>query len=348
MDTTFVSGTAPQARRQRKDLRPRDGGGSPAYVAVDLGTNTCRMLVAVPDGRSFTVVDSFSRPVRLGEGLEGSGQLGAGAMERTLRALKVCANKLKSRPVAAIRGVATEACRKASNGLEFLARVESETGLVLAPISAAEEAQLTLEGCAALVGPGTPRVLMFDIGGGSTEVTWVDTTDVGGPRLIDTMSAPVGVVSFMERYGYEPLATAAWRALLDEVDAHIAPFEVRHGIAAALAEGRARMLGTSGTVTTLGALFLGLERYDRSRVDGMEARFDGLSEVARRLVAMSFAERVAIPCIGRERAELVVVGCAILEAVRRRWPAAVLRIADRGVREGLLVRMIAGRTGGDA
>jgi exopolyphosphatase/guanosine-5'-triphosphate,3'-diphosphate pyrophosphatase len=317
----------------------------PAFAAVDLGTNTCRMLGAVADEGSFRVVDSFSRPVRLGEGLEASGRLGAEAMERTLRALKVCANKLRGRPIAAVRGVATEACRRAANGPEFLARVAAETGLALVPISAAEEAQLTLEGCAALVGPGAPRVLMFDIGGGSTEVTWIDTTGTAGPHLIDTMSAPIGVVSFMERYGYDPLSTAAWQTLLDEVDAHLAPFEAEYGIAAALADGSARMLGTSGTVTTLGALFLGLERYDRSQVDGMEACFDDLSAVARRLVGMSFAERTAIPCIGRERAELVVVGCALLDAVHRRWPAATLRIADRGVREGLLARMVAGRDG---
>ena len=330
----------------RPIARPNDGKLDaewrklPAFAAVDLGTNTCRMLVVTPRRRDFAVMDSFSRVVRLGQSLEATGVLSEEAMERTERALRVCASKLRTWNIHAVKGVATEACRRASNGGAFLSRIERSTRLSLTPISPEEEARLTLEGCTALLDPSVPRALMFDIGGGSTEVTWIDTTSPVSPRVIATMSAPVGVVSLMERYGSETLSTESMEALTAEIAGRIEPFNEAHGIAAALGEGRASMLGTSGTVTTLGALYLGLDRYDRSKVDGLEAPFEALFRGARALEEMSLAERAAVPCIGRERAELVLVGCAILEALRRMWPASTVRIADRGIREGLLTRMI--------
>ncbi len=341
MDTPTSTPLGAQASGR---MRPGDPGSSarnaPAFAAVDLGTNTCRMLVVTPRQRDFEVVDSFSRVVRLGQGLEATGRLSDAAMDRTERALRVCANKLKTWSILDVRGVATEACRRASNGVEFLNRMERRTGLYLSPISAKEEARLTLEGCTALLDPSVPRALMFDIGGGSTEVTWIDTTVPTAPRVIDTMSAPVGVVSLMERYGAESLAFETEARLFREIGGWIDGFEATHGISSALEAGRASMLGTSGTVTTLGALYLGLDRYDRSRVDGLEAPFGDLALIARKLETMSLAERAAVPCIGRERSELVLVGCAILEALRRKWPARTVRIADRGIREGLLTRMI--------
>ena len=311
-------------------------------AAVDLGTNTCRLLVARPGGAQFEVVDSFSRIVRLGEGLEVTGRLSEAAIERTIRALHVCASKVRMHGVRHIKGVATEACRRAENGQEFLNRAARETGLTLEPIPPEEEVKLTLAGCAPLIDPSASHALMFDIGGGSTEVTWIGNGENGLPKPIGMISAPHGVVSLVERFGCEPLSENAYNELTALLEAHFAPFDEAFGVADALDGGNVQVLGTSGTVTTLGALWLGLERYDRSQVDGLEVSFEAVIAIARRLASMTCRERGQIPCIGKDRADLVLVGCAILEAFHRRWPAERLRIADRGIREGLLAQMIAG------
>ncbi len=316
--------------------RPPRGRWSDArvYAALDLGTNNCRLLIARPQGSGFAVVDAFSRIVRLGEGLTNSGRLSDAAIERTLAALRVCADKLKRRNVILSRAVATEACRRAINGADFIARAHEETGIRLDIITAEEEARLAVLGCHVLIEPGGDPALVFDIGGGSTELVLVDTADAE-PRVLDWHSAPWGVVSLAEQVADEPDDAAgrarAYARMRATVAAAMAPFAARLPAVA-----RPRLLGTSGTVTTLGSVHLGLDHYDRSQVDGMIAPAAAMRAISRSLSLQSVAERATVACIGTERADLVVAGCAILETIMDIWPAERLGIADRGIREGIL------------
>lgn len=327
----------------RSDGLPREQESQPLYGAVDLGTNNCRLLTAYPDGEGFRVVDSFSRIVRLGEGLAASSRLSNAAIERTLKALKVCAGKIRDRGVKRVRNVATEACRRAANGPEFLARAKAETGLKLESISESEEAHLTLAGCAPLLEPDRRYAVVFDIGGGSTEVMWVEYDGSGpkGVHIRDMLSLPIGVVTLADHYGELDVTDSHYAAIVDRFDDHLSTFCAKNGIAQRIARDEVQMLGTSGTVTTLGAVHLGLLRYDRARVDGLTVDFESLVAVNAGLAALSWDERCAHPCIGRGRADLVIMGCAILEAICRRWRVGHLRIADRGIREGLLLGMMA-------
>ena len=336
------------SRRLNGKIPPRrpDRSTGAVYAALDLGTNNCRMLMAVPDSQGFQVVDSFSRPVRLGQGLGASGRLNDEAMNRTIEALRVCADKIRSADCKRVRAVATEACRRAVNGESFLARVESTTGISLTAISPQEEATLTVAGCAPLLDGTVPYALIFDIGGGSTELIWVRQVADRGPELIDLLSIPVGVVTLVEEYGFGPIHQRQQMQIVRQIDAVLAPFCTRNGINAQLAEGRLQMLGTSGTITALGAIYLGLSRYNRHRVDGLWLELDRIQAISERLTQMGLAERARIPSIGQARADLVAVGCAILDAICWRWPAPRIRVADRGIREGLLQAMIAvDRTG---
>jgi exopolyphosphatase/guanosine-5'-triphosphate,3'-diphosphate pyrophosphatase len=312
-------------------------------AALDLGTNNCRLLVARVTPRGFRVIDAFSRITRLGEGLGASGVLAEGAMARTIEALAACAAKIESRGAVRGRYVATEACRRAGNCAEFLARVEAATGLRLEIIPTEEEARLAVAGCASLLDPAIPSGLVFDIGGGSTEASWVRLAgDGGAPEILDTVSLPHGVVSLTERYGGDRIASETYAAMLDEVRRDLRAFEARHGIAARVAAGAVQMLGSSGTVTTLAGIHLGLPRYIRALVDGTTLDFAAIGALSRRLAGLSLAERATQPCIGRERADLVVAGCAILEAICETWPVGRLRVADRGVREGILIGLSGG------
>lgn len=310
------------------------------YAALDLGTNNCRMLVARPTtGHGFKVIDAFSRVTRLGEGLGSTGRLSEAAMARTLDALETCADKMRRNRAVRARLVATEACRRAVNGAEFTARIAERTGLAPDIISAREEAGLALAGCSSLLDPLAPWALVFDIGGGSTELVWV-RTDGKSQEVKGVRSVPTGVVTLAEQSGAEMSTTAGYEAVVARLTEAFAPFEHEHGIAARMNGEQAQMLGTSGTVTTLGALHLGLERYDRALIDGLTLNFSDIAAVSRMLAEMSPDDRAAHPCIGPERADLVVAGCAILDAVCRLWPLGRLRVADRGVREGILLGMM--------
>jgi exopolyphosphatase/guanosine-5'-triphosphate,3'-diphosphate pyrophosphatase len=307
------------------------------YAALDLGTNNCRLLIARPHGAGFSVIDAFSRIVRLGEGMAASGRISDAAIERTLAALTVCAGKLRRRNVTLSRSVATEACRRASNGAAFIARVQAETGIVLDIISAEEEARLAVLGCHVLIEPGDDPALVFDIGGGSTELVLVDTS-TPIPTVLDWHSAPWGVVSLTESAGQKGdddliAGYARMRALVAESFA---------GFAARLPRGvaRPRLLGTSGTVTTLASVHLELDHYDRSAVDGLIVPASAMRRISGDLSRMTIAERSQVACIGSERADLVVAGCAILETILDLWPAERLGIADRGIREGILRRLM--------
>jgi exopolyphosphatase/guanosine-5'-triphosphate,3'-diphosphate pyrophosphatase len=308
------------------------------FAALDLGTNNCRLLIARPQGAGFAVVDAFSRIVRLGEGLATTGRLSDDAIERTIAALRVCADKLRRRNVSLARSVATEACRRATNGPAFIARAYAETGIHLDVISAEEEARLAVLGCHALLEPGDGPALVFDIGGGSTELVLLDARDPV-PRVVDWHSAPWGVVSLTESAGGGEgpdglaAAYARMRALVAE---SFAPFAARLP-----ADPQApRLLGTSGTVTTLASVHLGLDHYDRSAVDGLIVPAQAMRDISLTLSTLSIRDRAKFPCIGAERADLVVAGCAILEAIMDLWPAERLGIADRGIREGILRRLM--------
>ena len=348
MDTTAQQGprdnnrarsnTAKQRRRSRRN---------PGYcAALDLGTNNCRLLIARPAPDGFRIVDAFSRVVRLGAGVDETGQLSEAAIGRTIDALKVCAGKIRRRGVKQGRYVATAACRRAENCDTFLSRVESETGLAIEIISAEEEARLTLRGCVPLLDGDASRALVFDIGGGSTEVLWLRLDD-SEPDLIDWISLPLGVVTLTERYGQGPFTPEDYGAMVDVLVDHLRPFCERHDIARHVGETGVQMLGSSGTVTTLAGLFQELPRYDRNRVDGSFLDFDAVHRLTGELSAMSSEDRAGHPCIGRDRADMMAAGCAILEAICRRWPVGRLRVADRGIREGILVDLM-GRKGGEA
>jgi len=327
-------------RERRAGVQAR-GPAPPVYAAVDLGTNNCRMLAARPNGGGLRVVDSFSRIVRLGEGVWLNGHLDNEAIERTLAALRICAVKMRRLGVRRCRNVTTEACRRAVNAPDFLARVELDTGLVFESISPEEEARLTVAGCLPLLDAGMTHGLIFDIGGGSTEIVWLEMTAGAAPRIVGSRSIPVGVMTVAETYGTGVLSGGDAAELGARIEDELAAFDRFHGVGRRIADGTVQMLGTSGTVTTLGGIHLGLSRYDRSKVDGLDVPFDAIDGMVRRLSVLSVPERARIPCVGWQRADLMVAGCALLGTICRRWPVGRLRVADRGLREGLLMEMMA-------
>jgi exopolyphosphatase/guanosine-5'-triphosphate,3'-diphosphate pyrophosphatase len=314
--------------------------GARTYAALDLGTNNCRLLIARPTADGFVIVDAFSRIVRLGEGLAATGRLSDAAIARAVAALSVCADKLRRRNVALVRSVATEACRRAVNGPEFVAQVRAATGIQLDVIDAGEEARLAVLGCQALLPEGDGPALVFDIGGGSTELVLVET-DGGGTRIVDWHSAPWGVVSLAEAAGAAPDAdAAAGLAAYEAMRAIVADAFADFATTLPRPETPPRLLGTSGTVTTLASVHLDLPAYDRRAVDGLVVPADAMRAISAKLSRLTLAERATLPCIGHERADLVVAGCAILDAILDVWPADRLAVADRGVREGILRSLI--------
>ena len=339
-------------QNDNRGARPSEGGQrshehpwpDELYAALDLGTNNCRLLIAQPTRPGqFRVVDAFSRIVRLGEGLAASGRLSDDAMDRAVDALRVCASKLKSREIRRMRLIATEACRQASNGAVFLERVIAETGLELEIIDRETEARLAVSGCSSLVGRETRSVVLFDIGGGSSEIAVIRIGDNRFNRLANHIthwtSLPVGVVTLSERHGGRDVTPDVFEGMVVEVAGMLDNFDCP-----AIDIGHAddfHLIGTSGTVTTLAGVHLDLPRYDRRKVDGIWLSDDEVSAMQAKLLSWDFASRAANPCIGPDRADLVLAGCAILEAIRRRWPSPRMRVADRGLREGLLTDMMA-------
>ncbi len=314
-----------------------------AFAALDLGTNNCRLLIARPSGEHFTVIDAFSRVVRLGEGLAATGRLSDVAMDRALGALHICADKLRRRNVHLARSVATEACRRAETGADFIQRVREETGIVLDIISAQEEARLAVLGCHILLEDGEGPAVVFDIGGGSTELVLIEP---GGPvpRILDWLSVPWGVVSLTDSApppdGTHEGRVRRYEVMRRLVSEAFTPFADRVA-PVAMTEPHVRLLGTSGTVTTLASVHLELPHYDRQAVDGLIVPSDAMRGLCARLAVMSADQRRGLPCIGDDRASLVVAGCAILESILDIWPAKTLGVADRGIREGILRSLMA-------
>jgi len=338
---------------------PRTPSSDPAalYAALDLGTNSCRMLIAQPKGTQFHVVDSFSKSVQLGLGLEASGRLSRASMERTVQALRICAKKLKQHKVGRMRLIATEACRRASNGAQFMSMIKRETGLALDIIAPEEEARLAVISCAPLVSTKTEQLLVVDIGGGSTELVWIDLTRVpkmerpksimrlhsgflpdqaspfAAARVVDWISVPLGVATLRDQFD-DVKNDAARFALMswffEENLASFAPYSGEQSVE------RFQIIGTSGTVTTVAASHLGLKRYDRNRVDGLRMTSGQIDKVIREYLTLGPEGRRSDPRIGRDRQALIMSGAAILQALLRVWPTNRLSVADRGLREGLL------------
>jgi exopolyphosphatase/guanosine-5'-triphosphate,3'-diphosphate pyrophosphatase len=337
---------------------PREQGRQlPIYGALDLGTNNCRLLVARPSRRGFQVIDAFSKIIRLGEGVSKTGLLSEAAMARTIEALKICSEKMERRGVGRSRLIATEACRVARNAPAFIDTVRGETGLQIEIISRETEAKLAVAGCASLIDRSCDWALVFDIGGGSSELIWLDLRRLrAGKRqtlsdrvrvqsaIVAWTSLPVGVVTLAEHFGGRYVDSAVFEEMVSHVLNRLEPFEKRYRIAQSVARGRAHLLGTSGTVTTLAGIHLELEAYSRRKVDGCWLSETEVRTVSNKLLEMNFEARSRQPCIGPDRADLVLGGCAILEAMLRLWPCQRLRVADRGLREGILANLMADDT----
>ena len=327
---------------------------SPCYGALDLGTNNCRLLIATPMGRGFRVVEAYSRIVRLGEGLSQTGRLSDAAMDRAMAALKVSAEKVRRRKVVKLKAIATQACRAAENGQEFVERVAAETGLNLQIITPREEAHLSVAGCLNLLDRQAQAALVVDVGGGSTELSWVDLTAGGLDTELGKFSAsqlpikawlsiPIGVVTLAERFPDGERATEGWfRAMVDAVKDELAAFRHADDLRPVFDAGAAHLVGTSGAITSLAGMHLGLRRYDRSVVDGIWMSRAQCDAAAQLLLELSPAERAGQPCIGPDRADLVLAGAAILQAVQELWPCTRVRVADRGLREGILMSLMSG------
>jgi exopolyphosphatase/guanosine-5'-triphosphate,3'-diphosphate pyrophosphatase len=327
---------------RRNDATAGTDLSGPTYAALDLGTNNCRLLVARATDDGFRVIDAFSRIIRLGEGITATGRLSEAAIVRAVEALAICRDKMRNRGVTRARLIATEACRRAENGPEFLVRVQGEVGLELEVVDRETEALLAATGCTPLIDPDAEGAILFDIGGGSSELVRVGLRGSirrgpPPPEIRGWASLPVGVVTLAERYGGVAVTPEIFEQMITEVSAWVERFAAEHP---GHDGNRIHMLGTSGTVTTIAGLFLDLRRYDRRRVDGCWMSESEVSSVVARLLTMDYESRVANPCIGSERADLVLAGCAILEAIRRAFPCERLRVADRGLREGMLVQMM--------
>jgi exopolyphosphatase / guanosine-5'-triphosphate,3'-diphosphate pyrophosphatase len=326
----------------------------PVYAALDLGTNNCRLLVASPlqegsrTAPAIKVYDSFSRVVRLGEGVSATGNLSADAMDRTMSALKACQKKLNKYRISSARFVATEACRRAANGRKFLDQVRHETGLEIDIISSEEEARLAFIGCSSLLTQESTRAIVFDIGGGSTELMWVDVdqmhrqlhNDSTAHPILDWLSIGFGVMNLADKFGGSDFAEMAFDDMVNFLLERMRPFDIANRISDTLGDSHIQLLSTSGTVTTLAAIHLDLPRYDRSRIDGITLKISDIRATVQRLLVMRPSGRFNHPCIGPDRADFIISGCAIFEAISNLWPAANITIADRGVREGIILSLM--------
>lgn len=331
-----------------QNRNPRLSSGGPIIAAIDLGTNSCRLLVAKVDGQTFKIIDSFSRVVRLGENVQSTNRLSEEAIERTLAALRICKDKIVQNRVVSLRAVTTEACRRATNRDELISRARTEIGLHVEVITPEEEAHLALSGCAGVLNTRVPYAIAFDIGGGSTEVMWLSIKE---PRrlhrrrfpiieVLDCISLPCGVVTLSDKYENQSYDEKIYREIRESVHNELKIFSQKNKIDEFAQNQRVQMVGTSGTVTTLAAITLGLEKYDRRAIDGVFLKAEDAHRISQEIFSMDQEQRSQHPCIGKGRTDMVVMGTAILEGIFDTWAIPKLRVADRGVREGILMELI--------
>lgn len=336
-----ASDAQPRRKKTNKRTQKPKVTAQNIYSAIDLGTNNCRLLVAAPTANGFKVMDSFSRVVRLGEGLGKTGSLSKAAIDRTIEALDICVRKIQRRGVTYMRNVATQACREATNCDEFIERVEKEVRIKLHIIDPAEEARLAVLGCKALLDKKFSRAIVFDIGGGSTELIWVNVRPNGLPEIIDWTSIPFGVVNMSEKYGTrEKISDMHYAEMRQSILDSVKVFAQKNDMQEHADQNQVQLLGTSGTITTLTAMHLGLEIYDRNQVDGAQIKSAHVRALCQQLSLLDYDQRLALKGIGADRADLVVAGCAILESIMDLWPIEEIRVADRGIREGMLLDMM--------
>ncbi len=341
----------PERRHKPKRQHRRSRSRKPRYFgAIDLGTNNCRLLIARAHHNGFQVVDSYSNVVRLGKGLASTGRLSDESMDAAVAAIGVCAAKMKAKSVKRWRAIATQACREAENGAEFLARVKSETGLTFETISPRVEARLSVMGCINIIDRDMDVALVVDIGGGSTELSWVDVRRLNAegdkarlhrPPISAWASLPIGVVNLSEMFPEDHDDNAGWyQSMKDHVMEKLVEQKCEKRFVNVFQEGRGHLVGTSGTITSLASVHLKLPYYQRNKIDGIWVDSKDIYATAQRLAALPLAERQKEPCIGEDRAAMLTAGCAIVEVLCELWPSERIRVADRGLREGMLMGLM--------
>lgn len=341
----------PERKKKNKNRRVRPEYKKPEinssslteshYAAIDLGTNSCRLVIASPTPTSFRVVETFSKVVRLGEGIIQENELSSKAMKRTIQALKVCRGVMDEyAPIVSSRFVATAACRRAKNVAQFVEMAKNSAGIELEVISSKEEARLSVVGCLPLLNRNIKRVLVFDIGGGSTQISLARVTDFGKTFIEGFVSLPYGVVTISEAFADHEMNTLEYSTVMERTQNILAEFEEKHHIYEAIANQEIQVIGTSGTVTVLGAVHLKLPRYNRSAVDGVAISAPDIEATINKIKTMGPEGRYKHPCIGQSKSDLTLAGCAIIEALTTFWPISEITIADRGIREGILLDLM--------
>ena len=315
--------------------------GGDNYAAIDLGTNSCRLVIATPTPSSFRIVETFSKITRLGEGIINNNELSHTAIRRTVNALRVCAGVLEEyQPIVKARYVATAACRRAKNCRYFMDLVKKETGLNIEIISPQEESRLAVVGCVPLLNRNIKRALVFDIGGGSTEVSLARMSNSGRTIIEGFVSLPYGVVTVSEAFPEHDMTDLAYNTIIDRTHKILAEFEEKYHISEDIKNQRIQVLGTSGTVTVLGAIHLNLSRYNRSAVDGLALSAQDVDKTISKIKRMGDEGRKKHACIGMQKADLTIAGCAIIEGLMSFWNISEITIADRGIREGILLDLM--------
>lgn len=337
-------------RKKTNNIRPSEGkkNNPPAqgqeqrnYAAIDLGTTSCRLVIATPTPSSFRIVETFSKVTRLGEGIIKDNELSRPAIKRTVGALKVCAGVLAEyAPIYRCRYVATAACRRAVNCAEFIDGVKRETGLNIEIISSKEESRLAVVGCIPLLSRNIKRALVFDIGGGSTEISLARVTDSGNTFIEGFVSLPYGVVTISEAFPSQDMTNLAYNTIIERTHKILSEFEEKYQIMEAIRNQEIQIIGTSGTVTVLGAVHLNLPRYNRSAVDGLSITRQDIDRAICKIKRLGDEGRKKHACIGAQKADLTMAGCAIIEGLCSFWPISEITVADRGIREGILLDLM--------
>ncbi len=304
----------------------------PVLAAIDVGTNTVRALVAETDGPGrFRTLYADQTVTRLGEGFLATRSLGWEPMRRTVEVVARYADLARAHGAEAIAAVGTAAARDARNGAEFSAEVERAAGLRLEILPGEREAALALRGVLFGLGLGRERLLVMDVGGGSTEFVVAAS---GAPERL--LSVRLGVVALTEQY-LKCNPPRSWElvklegAIGDRCD----------DLAERLGEVRGRVCaGTGGTVTTLATIDMGLREYDPRRVNGYRLYRRRLTELYRWLSRMTLESRRRVPGLEPDRADVIVAGAAIVLQAMETLGFSELKVSDAGLREGVLLDLM--------